>query len=400
MRPPVDGEPVDRSFGIMREVAALGYDTVIVTSDSLGLKNAAAVNEPYLVEKTHGLRLCRIRTSQYKASKSMRRIWSWVEFEWRLLRLPKDILPEPDVIVTSSLSLLTVLNGLRLRRRYKSRFVFEVRDIWPLTLTEEGGYSPRNPFVLGLGVIEKLGYRRADAIVGTMPNLGEHVEKVMGRQRPTYCVPMGVDNRAVDSHGSLPDDYIDKYIPSGKFVIAYAGSIGISNALDPLMECAASMQDQSDIHFVVLGDGDLREKYESEYGSLPNITFAPRVAKSQVHDFLTRCDLLYLSVHDSAVWRYGLSLNKLIDYMLAAKPIVASYTGFPSMINEADCGSFVPSGDVPALRDEIQRYKAMSPSDREAVGMRGRQWLLENRDYRVLAQDYVRILLPDSVTAS
>lgn len=400
VRPPVDGEPGGRSYDIMREIAELGYKSVIITSDSLGLLTVAAVDEPYLIEEMDGMQLCRIRTSQYKASKSMRRIWSWVDFEWRLLRLPKDVLPEPDVIVASSLSLLTVLNGLRLRRRYKCRFVFEVRDIWPLTLTEEGGYSRRNPFVLGLGVIEKLGYRRADAIVGTMPNLGEHVEKVIGSPRPTYCVPMGVDNRAIQSPAPLPEDYVAKYIPSDKFIVAYAGSIGISNALDTLMECAESMKHDPDIHFVVLGDGDLREKYENEFGLLPNLTFAPRVPKTMVHDFLTRCDLLYLSVHDSAVWQYGLSLNKLIDYMLAAKPIVASYTGFPSMINEADCGSFVPAGDVPALQEEIQRFKAMSALDRESMGIRGREWLLENRDYRVLAQDYLRILLPDNTAAS
>ncbi len=80
-------------------------------------------------------------------------------------------------------------------------------------------------------------------------------------------------------------------------MVAYAGSIGISNAMDVFFECVESMQDQG-IHFVVLGDGELRQSYMDRYGSLPNLTFAPRVPKSQVHDFLTRCDLLYLSVHD------------------------------------------------------------------------------------------------------
>ena len=141
-------------------------------------------------------------------------------------------------------------------------------------------------------------------------------------------------------------------------------------------------------------DSDLRQAYVDMYGSLPNLTFAPRVPKSLVHDFLTRCDLLYLSVHDSAVWDYGMSLNKVIDYMLASKPIVASYSGFPSMINEAECGTFVPAGDVPALQEEIQRFKGMNAGKRASMGARGRDWLLENRDYRVLAEDYLRILFP------
>ncbi len=143
----------------MREFARLGYQSVIVTSDSMGKFDAPVAEQPYVIEEHEGIRLCRIRTLKYSDAKSMRRILSWVDFEGRLLRLPKDALPEPDVIVVSSLSLLTVLNGLRLRRRYKCRLVFEVRDIWPLTIVEEGGFSAHNPLVLGLGWIEKLGYR-------------------------------------------------------------------------------------------------------------------------------------------------------------------------------------------------------------------------------------------------
>lgn len=394
---PADGAvfSADRGYSIMREIARLGYGSVIVTSDSM--PNASAVGRPYVFEDLEGIRLCRIRTLKYSSSKSMRRILSWIDFEWRLARLPKDSLPTPDVIVAGSLSLLTILNGLRLRRRYRCRLVFEVRDIWPLVLTEDGGFSPRNPLILGLGAIEKLGYRRADAIVGTMPNLGEHVEKVTGQPLPTHCVPMGVDMEALESSVPLPPDYATNNLPAGTFLVAYAGSIGISNALDVLMQCAEGMKADPGVHFVVLGAGDLRQAYVDKYGHLPNLTFLPSIQKSMVHDFLTRCDLLYFSASDSAVWDYGMSLNKVIDYMLAAKPILASYSGFPSMINEAGCGSFVQAGDVSSLREEIQRFKRMSAQDREAMGARGREWLLKNRDYRVLAQDYLRILLPEGV---
>jgi glycosyltransferase involved in cell wall biosynthesis len=378
----------------MREIARLGYDAVIVTSDAMGKFNAPEAPERYLFEDLEGIRLCRIQTLKYSRSKSFRRILSWIHFEWRLLRLPRRALPRPDVIVASSLSLLTVLSGLRLRRRYGCRLVFEVRDIWPLTIVAFGGFSPRSPLVLALGAVEKLGYRQADAIVGTMPNLGEHVKQVTGRPLPTYCIPMGVDVSAIQSRQPLPADYVAAYIPAGRFLVAYAGSIGISNALDVFFECVEGMQNDPDVHFIVLGDGDLRQSYVDRYGSLPNLTFAPRIPKPMVQDFLSHTDLLYLSVHDSDVGDYGQSLNKLIDYMLAAKPIVASYSGYPSMINEADCGTFVRAGDAPALRDEIRRYSRMTAVERASIGERGRRWLLENRDYAILAQEYLKILLP------
>jgi len=56
--------------------------------------------------------------------------------------MPKGQLPKPDVIVASSLSPLTVVNGFLLRKRYRCRLVFEIRDIWPLTITEEGASVP------------------------------------------------------------------------------------------------------------------------------------------------------------------------------------------------------------------------------------------------------------------
>ena len=105
--------------------------------------------------------------------------------------------------------------------------------------------------------------------------------------------------------------------------------------------------------------------------------------------------MLYFSVHNSEVWRYGQSLNKVIDYMLAGKPIVASYTGFPSMINEAQCGTYVPAGDEKSLKDEIIRYAQMSASERADIGARGREWILQNRTYSVLASDYLKILFPE-----
>ena len=40
----------------------------------------------------------------------------------------------------------------------------------------------------------------------------------------------------------------------------------------------------------------------------------------------------------SKVWDYGQSMNKIVDYMMAGKPVVASYSGYPSMLNEAGSG--------------------------------------------------------------
>ena len=384
-----------RGYLIMRELVRMGHRCVIVTSDSNHLTEVPVLDTPYLLQEIDGLQLWWVRTVKFRVAKSMRRILSWLHFEWRLWRMPKHQLPVPDAIIVSSLSLLTVLNGLLLRWRYGCRLVLEIRDIWPLTIIEEGGFSRRNPLVFALGLIEKIGYRYADAIVGTMPNLGEHVATVLGYSKPTYCIPMGVDDVMLAEPEALPPTYSQIYLPKDKFIVAHAGTIGITNALDTMLDCAELLRDNTSVHFVVVGDGDLKARYQARYTHLPNLTFAPRVSKRQVQAVLSLCDLLYFSVHLSTVWRYGQSLNKVIDYMLAGKPVLASYTGHPSMINEAGCGTYVPAGDVFGLRSEILRYVSMTHAEREAMGRRGREWILAHRRYETLAQDYLKILQLD-----
>jgi glycosyltransferase involved in cell wall biosynthesis len=392
--PPSANNPGGRGFLLMKELARQGHRAVIITSDATQLYEVPAFDGPYLGEVRDGVQFLWLRTLKFKAAKSVLRILSFIDFEWRLLRMPKRELPRPDAIVVSSLSLLTILNGVLLRRKYRCRLVFEIRDIWPLTLTEEGGFSPSNPLIKALGWVERYGYRVSDAIIGTMPNLGEHVSRILGRGRRVDCIPMGVPPGADLVPPSLDEAFVRANgIPSGKFLVAYAGTIGITNALDPFFLCAQSLRERGDIHFLCLGDGDMRKGYMERFGGLPNLTFIAKVPRSMVQSVLARADLLYLSTHPSEVWRYGQSLNKLIDYMCSGKPIVASYTGFPSMINEADCGTFIPAGDVAALAQEVLRFSEMAPEHREEIGRRGRCWILENRSYDLLGREFAKVVL-------
>lgn len=386
-----------RSFMLMRELARKGHRCVILTSDSNHLVRSPELDEPSKTTNVDGVDVCWIRTLKYEGAKSIRRILSWLDFEWRLWRLPKDDFPRPDAVIASSLSLLTILNGLLLRRRYGCRLIFEIRDIWPLTLTETGGYSRYNPGILALALVERLGYRRADVIVGTMPNLGQHVEEVLGYSRFVQCVPMGVDEELTDRAEPLPLDYEAAHIPKDRFIVCHAGTIGIDNALDTIFDCARELRHRPDIHFLIVGRGGLKAQYEKACADLPNVSFPPAVPRGMVQSVLARCDLLYFSVHVSKVWKYGQSLNKVIDYMLAGKPIVASYTGFPSMINESGGGSFVPSGDVTALKEEILRYAAMSEEERGKIGAAGRDWVLRHRRYADLANHYLKLAVSDTV---
>ena len=97
---------------------------------------------------------------------------------------------------------------------------------------------------------------------------------------------------------------------------------------------------RDDVVFVIAGDGADRPTFESRLKDHQNVVFLGRIAPDQVQGFLRRCDILFLSTLPSKVWDYGQSMNKIVDYMLAGKFIIAQYTGYPSFINEAGCGVF------------------------------------------------------------
>jgi len=102
--------------------------------------------------------------------------------------------------------------------------------------------------------------------------------------------------------------------------------------------------------------------------------------------------VLFLAAEDSRIWDFGQSLNKLLEYMLIGRPILAAYSGYPSMINEAGCGRFVPSSDFTALKEALLDFRDTPRLELEEIGLLGRRWVQEHRTYPTLATKYLEIL--------
>jgi glycosyltransferase involved in cell wall biosynthesis len=153
------------------------------------------------------------------------------------------------------------------------------------------------------------------------------------------------------------------------------------------------MKNDNRFHFIFLGDGDLKEKLINDTKDQKNVLFIPKVKREDVLSFLTLCNLLYFSSLKSKIWKFGWSPNKLIDYMMAEKPILASYSGHKSMIDEADSGFFVPAEDSDALVQILNDIVLMPPLKLEEMGMRGKEWIMTNRSWDVIANSYMGSLL-------
>jgi glycosyltransferase involved in cell wall biosynthesis len=387
--PPIYGAG-SRLFHLASNFQKCGHQTTLITSDANHLSSFPNTAKTYNYEKILDTKVCWIKTKKYKRTASLSRVLSWLDFEIKLFFMPTRFFAKPDVLIVSSLSLLSIIYGYYLKLRFGCKLIFEIRDIWPLTMTEEGGFSKSHPFVVLMGIIERFGYRKSDLVVGTMPRLDNHINEVLGVERPFFCSPLGFENTKPPPTAKDRKNLLHSYFPKGKIIIGYCGSMGISNALETFVQCIKNLEHHSEVHFVLVGEGDLKQKFMEELNLNNNVTFVPRIPSSEVPHFLHLCDILYLSTHDSKVWKFGQSMNKFVEYMLAGKPILATYSGFPSMLNESRAGEFVQPNDGGLLEAAILKYTLMSSSERESIGTRGRRWILENRSYGQLAKEYLQ----------
>lgn len=376
-----------RLFYIAREFSKMGFDTLLISSDSTHWAKYPFSEKIYNFEYYENFSHMWIKTFKYSRTASLKRFISWIDFDLKLFKFSRLNNKKPDVVIISSLPLFSILYGIFLKKKYDCKLIFEIRDIHPLTLIEEYGISRWNPIVLFLGLMEKIGYNNADLIVGTMPNLKQHVKEITRKDREIFHSPLGIHE--IWYQETLKSPVVDSLFPTeGQFVVGYAGSMGITNAMDSFIEAIKKMEQEKDIYFVLVGDGDLKESFIERLSKLNNVKIGPKIKQNEIPYFLSKCDLLYLSTHDSKIWEYGQSLNKLIDYMMSGKPVVASYSGYQSMLNEANSGLFIPTNNVDAIIEAIKYFKGMLPSERALYGMRGKTWVEENYTYKNIAQKY------------
>ena len=175
-----------------------------------------------------------------------------------------------------------------------------------------------------------------------------------------------------------------------RFLVGFAGSITVSNALETLLD-AALLLSTAGVSFLIAGDGPrtntLRER-AAELG-LDNFHMLGRLPKSAVQKFLAQTDALAIILRNSPLYRFGTSLNKLFDYMLAAKPILQASNASNDLVREAGCGYTVAAEDPAAFADAVLRLRALPADERRRLGENGRRYVIKHHDYRVLARRFL-----------
>jgi len=303
--------------------------------------------------------------------------------------------PGPDVIVGSTPSPIAAWAASAEARRRGVPFVLEVRDLWPQTLIDLGGYARWHPGVLLFGAIERSLYRRADHVVSLLPHAERHIARVCAAPPRTTWIPNGVDLELARRARTEPAGRTG-VAPDGRFVVMYAGAHGPANALDAILDAAALLERRRPGRFRVdlVGDGHdkdrLRRRVESE--GLESVRFLDPVPKAEVYRLLAGADGLIVNMNPGRLYRSGISFNKLFDYLAVGRPIVFGTDAANNPVAEAGAGVTVPANDAAALAAAVEHVADLSPAERDSIGSRARAFVEEHYDIERLAERFAGVL--------
>jgi len=402
-----------RPYYLAREWVRLGHRVNIVASSESHIRSQAPLLQgtARLDETIDGIDYTWLATPPYRGN-GPGRVRNMAAFVLRLRRDSEMLAASlrPDVVIASSTYPLDIWPAARIARLAGARLLFELHDLWPLSPMELGGYSRWHPFIMLLQAAEDFACRQADAIVSILPRVREHLEAHGMAPDKLHLVPNGVDpaewedeNASVE-HGreraplpAMLDAALDDLRVHGKFVVGYAGTHGLSNALGTLLDAAERLKERP-VAFVLVGTGPDKPalmRRVAELG-LANVQFFDPVSKAMVPALLRRFDLAYIGWRRQPLYRFGISPNKLIDYMMAARPVLHAVEAGNDPVAEAGCGLTVVPEDPQAVADGILALLALGADRRAELGRRGRAYALANHTYPVLGQRFLTALAGDS----
>ncbi len=388
-----------RHFDLGRELVKKGHEVTIFASgfdhhtrQYLKIKPG----EKMRVEEYDGVRFVWVNTIPYTKN-DWRRVLNMLSYGWRVLRCSRG-LPKPDAVIGSSMHPFAALAGWWLARRYKAKFIFEVRDLWPQTAVDMGAMKKNSLPAKLLYAWEKFMYNKAEKIIVLLPYAKDYVASRGINPEKVFWLPNGVnlerfDHPAPLEEGSEVAEVFEQY--RDKFKVVYTGAHGVPNGLDVIVEAARLIQEKSEnIHFILIGEGTEKSRLKEKTQSLEltNITFCEPIPKQAIPSALLAADCLVYSIPAFNIYRYGVSLNKSFDYLASAKPVVMAGNPQNNIVEEANAGIAVEPENPEALAEAIIKIYELPEEKRIELGKNGRRYVEQFYNIKNLATNLESLL--------
>lgn len=267
------------------------------------------------------------------------RILNWKFYNQQFRKWLKEApVEKPDTIVLSSPSLTPAFLLKEVKHRFpKARIVFEIRDIWPLSLQLLGNYSAKNPVMRWLARAEREAVVHSDAIIGLMPGVGQYFRQNFGdgvKGKEIAYIPHSVDFPIEE-----PQNVAPKQGEVPEYFIGYAGTIGKANDVQSLLSALKILNEQGiQPKTLIIGDGILRGTLATTIEGLHHVTYKSWMPRDLALEYLKHCAICYDGFLDIPLYDFGFSRLKWADYLLLKKPVLTSFGGNPYELPINDIG--------------------------------------------------------------
>lgn len=388
-----------RPYYLAREWVRQGHQVLILGASQSHVRST----QPQVgVQIINGVHYCWYDTPEYAGNgwQRLRNIWSFC----RQLGGDAKHLAEgfaPDAVIASSTYPMDIWVARKIARQAKAKLVYEVHDLWPLSPIELSGMSPWHPFALLCQKAENDAYRDADRVVSMLPKVHEHMAAHGLDLSKLSIVPNGI---TIDEWQGEPEPlqadlaaHLALLKASGRLVLGYAGSHGLPNALDVLLD-AAKLLSQTEagrrIAIVMVGGGHEKARLAARVQAegLSNVSLFDAIPKAQIPSLLKCFDVAYIGWQRTPIYRFGIAPNKLMDYMMAGCAVLHSVEAGNDPVAEAGAGLTVAPEDPAAVAEGALRLAQCSAPERAAMGQKGRAFVLAHHTYPVLAQRFINAL--------
>lgn len=388
-----------RPYYLTKEFCEAGHNAFVISASyhHLLLKQTFQ-KEPIKFSTIDNVPFIHLKTSYYK-NNGISRISNMLRYVWRIYREEKRIISitgKPDVIIVSSGHPFHYPLLKKIAKKYNAKLIFEVRDLWPQSLTELLNLNQRHPLVWILSKIEKHAYRHADYVVSLLDKALPYMEQKGLDPNRFRLISNGVSVKLYSEKQALTSTVsstISALKKQGWFLCGYTGSLGIPNAMSHFISAMAQIAAQQiPIHAVIVGEGGEKNELQTQcmqLGLAKHITFLPAIAKFEIPTFLGQMDCLYIGWSASNLYKYGVSPNKVFDYMMAGKPIIESRDTNQSLIQQFNCGITCAAANAPAIAAALIRMYHTTSTERDLMGQNAKTNVVKEFDYTVLAQKYL-----------
>ena len=390
-----------RHYNLSTELSKKGYEVSVFAAGFLHNQfneTREYGNRIFDCEVIDGVKYIWLKTYPYD-SNNWHRILNMISYAIRTYKVGRQE-TAPEVIIASSVHPLTWISGYNLARKHGSRFIVEVKDLWPETLINMGAIGRNSIPALLMRQLEKYVYARAEKIITLLPDAYKYITTLGIEQNKIVYIPNGanpeiyeIDNKSNQGF----DDYLQKYpafIDKSKFKVVYTGAHGVVNSLETAIQAAGILQNRGieNINIIFVGAGPEKDNLimMADKLHLKNIVFCAQVARSNVPYILLCADCCLLLGKDIPLYQYGISPNKLFDYLASSKPIVFAGNVANNIVDIAKCGITLPPENPEKLADALLELSKMPKCSLEEMGQNGRQYFLENHTYQTLADKLER----------